>query len=80
MRELNGYVWEDYNLYSAAQGDTWDWIAFQAYGEATLSPILLYANPTLTHLLVLEGGEVVSIPIIDMAASKLLPPWKGGRA
>lgn len=80
MPKLNGYVWSDYNLYRAVRGDSWDWIAHQAYGNAALSPILLYANPALTGLLVLEGGEIITIPIIDAAASVLLPPWRGGRA
>lgn len=73
---LNGYVWEEENRYIAKAGDTFDAIAAQAYGDGELSPILLYWNPPLAHLLTLEGGELVRIPIIDMAASSLLPPWK----
>lgn len=77
---LNGYVWERENLYIAKAGDTFDAIAAQAYGNGALSPILLYVNPALTPLLALEGGELVYIPILDLAASSLLPPWKAGLA
>lgn len=73
---LNGYVWEKENLYIGKAGDTFDGIAAQAYDNGELSPILLYANPSLAALLTLEGGELVHIPIIDLAASALLPPWK----
>lgn len=73
---LNGYIWEHENLYIAKAGDTFDGMAAQAYDNGELSPILIYANPALAPCLTLEGGELVRIPILDLAASALLPPWK----
>ena len=29
----NGWTWDDYDLYKAVRGDTWDDIAVQAYGD-----------------------------------------------
>jgi len=75
--EFNGYVWDDYALYEAQRGDSWDLLAHLFYeGNSLLAPVLIYANPELASLLLFEGGETVRIPNIRRDVSALLPPWK----
>ena len=76
--EYRNWAWDDYNLYEAVQGDTFDDIARQAYDDEHLASILLYANPDLADVLVFEGGEHILIPIISEVSSDLLPPWRRG--
>lgn len=78
MPQFQSRVWAEgnENRYIAKQGDTFDDIARQAYGDEHLSSILLYANPDLSDRLILEGGELIQIPIISRAPSEKLPPWR----
>lgn len=73
-----GWQWDDYTLYEASPGDTWDDIASQAYGDGAIMSVLLYANPEKVRILVFEGGEIVKIPVVDERASEALPPWRRG--
>ena len=76
MATYNGWTWDDYDLYKAVRGDTWDDIAAQAYGDGALMSVLLCANPELCRVVVFKGGELIRIPLIDEAASDELPPWR----
>ena len=76
MARFLRWAWDDSNFYYAKQGDTFDDIARQAYGDSHLSPILLYANPTLADRLTLDGDEVIEIPIIAAMPGASLPPWR----
>ena len=75
-REYGNYTWADQNEYKSKPGDAWDDIATLAYGDPFLSSLLLYANPSLCDRVLLEGGENIAIPIIDLARSPLTPPWR----
>ena len=75
--EYNGYAWDDYTLYQAQHGDSWDLLANIFYdGNSALAPVLIYANPEYAAMLLFEGGEQVRIPSIRHETSSLLPPWK----
>ena len=78
MPRFQSKVWEDGNVnrYIARQGDTWDDIARQAYGDEHLMSILLFVNPDLADRVILDGGETIIIPIIAMASAEALPPWR----
>lgn len=62
----------------AASGDSWDLLALKHYGDGNMTGVLMDANPGLCGLLLMEGGEQVTIPGVDMASSQALPPWKRG--
>ena len=63
--------------YTCVEGDTWDTVAYKMYKEERDTTILLKANPYLNDILVFEGGEVLTVPIIDRASSpSTLPPWR----
>ena len=80
LNQYGAYVWEDVNLYAAGPGDAWDDIATVSYGDPLLISLLLYANPNLADRVLLEGGEVIEVPIIDLSAVPLTPPWRRGAA
>lgn len=66
-----------YRDYVARQGDTFDLLAFQAYGEERMAHVISRANPDMMDVLVFEGGENLRIPIVDRIASPdTLPPWR----
>lgn len=63
--------------YIAKSGEMFDMVALAAYGDEGMASILLQANPEYASLLIFEGGEILTIPIIDnMKKSESLPPWR----
>jgi len=75
-QQYRNWVWQDYNLYEAKANDTFDDIARKAYGDERLYSILLYVNPDTCDRLLLSGGEIIRIPIINLTYSEKLPPWR----
>lgn len=66
-----------YKTYTARQGDTFDLLAGQAYGYETMAHVIIAANPDLCDVTVFEGGEEVSLPIVDTVETPdTLPPWR----
>lgn len=66
-----------YEPYTACQGDTYDTLALQAYGEERMSHIIAQANPDLMGVLIFEGGERLRIPLVDRVETPdTLPPWR----
>lgn len=63
--------------YTAKAGDTWDSIAFKAYGVERMAHHVIRANPRYIDVLTFEGGEVLTIPVFDTTETpKTLPPWR----
>ncbi len=63
--------------YIARQGDSFDLLAWQAYGEERLASLIAEANPRYTDVLLFEGGEELSIPTVDRVDGALdTPPWR----
>ena len=59
------------------QGDTWDILAYRAYGNEHLMNILLAANPDLVDVAVFSAGTQVFIPDVeDIAEKSAPPPWR----
>lgn len=62
----------------AAAGDTFDLLAFAAYGDETRAHLLMRANPQYLDRMILHGGELIAVPELEDARSSRLPPWKRG--
>ena len=58
------------------QGDTWDILAYRAYGNEHLMNILLAANPDLVDVAVFSAGTQVFIPDVEDIAESAPPPWR----
>lgn len=66
-----------YEPYTARRGDSYDLLALQAYGEERMAHIIAKANPDYVGVLLFEGGEELSVPIIDKVETpETLPPWR----
>lgn len=66
--------------YIVKEGDRWDTIAFNAYGDASMYSVIIEANTSSIISPVLQPGQRINIPIVEETEieidSELLPPWK----
>lgn len=69
---------ETYTSYTTRQGDTWDNIAYRAYGDALAMQSIINANPQIPITDELPAGITLNVPIIPEPTldTDLLPPWK----
>lgn len=65
--------------YPTKQGDSWDKIAYEVYGDAFRIKELIDANPDLEIKQLFREGEIVNVPVLQdttVLDQDLLPPWK----
>lgn len=63
--------------YTARRNDSFDLLALQAYGEERMAHVIAEANPAYIDVLLFEGGEELSIPLVDIVETPdTLPPWR----
>lgn len=75
----NGYL-----QHSTIDGDRWDLLAYQYYGDASKQSVLLDANrslfldPISVPPLILKSGITLIVPVLDEEEvdDSTLPPWK----
>jgi phage tail protein X len=65
-----------YYTYLTLEGDTFDCIALDFYGEETQSSTIIQANLQHRKVITFSAGIELMIPIIEQSASDSLPPWK----
>ena len=64
-------------IYTTVQGDCWDVIAMNIYGDVRQTPALIRANPAYRDVTVFSGGIGLFAPELDVTAGDdELPPWK----
>jgi len=78
MERYRDWLWDDHYLYEAMAGDTFGLMALRAYNDERLMSLLLSKNPRFSDVIIFEGGEIVTIPVINEALSAVLPPWRTG--
>jgi phage tail protein X len=79
MSYPNGYF-----EHRTMDGDRWDLLAYQYYGDASKQSVLLDANrslfidPITVPPLILKSGITLIVPVLDEAEvdDNTLPPWK----
>ncbi|MDK9716746.1 MAG: tail protein X [Trichlorobacter sp.] len=60
-------------------GDRWDNLAWQYYGDANAYEQIIAANPEVMIIPILPGGIKLLIPVIEedeTESTTELPPWK----
>lgn len=78
MIELSGYS------YTCSAGETFDLIALHVYGDEKHAADLIQANPRYAWTMFFTGGEILSLPVVEVAESDegaITPtpaPWKEG--
>lgn len=65
-------------VYVTKQGDTFDSIAFNIYGDCRYTQELMETNPGYLEIVIFSGGVPLQLPEIDLAAGTAvaLPPWR----
>ena len=65
------------STYTTKQGDMWDRIAHQIYGDVKYTDVLINANPEHRYVYIFSEGVVLSVPDIEeRITADELPPWK----
>lgn len=64
-------------MYVTVQGDAWDIISKNVYGNEYHTDLLMKANPDLVNELLFSSGVELVIPeLVDIQQFSDLPPWK----
>lgn len=66
------------NTYTTVSGDTWDIVAYKAYGNEMYMDTLIKANIEHKDTCIFPAGVVLTLPEIELTVSESLPPWKQG--
>lgn len=66
------------NTYTTVSGDTWDIVAYKAYGNEMYMDTLIKANIEYKDTYIFQAGVVLTLPEIELTVSESLPPWKQG--
>ena len=69
----------DYLEHVTTDGDRWDLLAHDYYGNAHEYERIIAANPAVAIIPILPGGITLRIPVIELTdaiANEDLPPWK----
>ena len=72
---FTGEYWE----YVTVEGDRWDLIAYNFYGDPFAYEGIITANPEVPIIPILQSGLKLKIPVIettDTISAEELPPWK----
>jgi len=68
---------KEYYEYITKEGDRWDLIAYEFYGDPMLYEPIIVANPEVPIIPILPSGIKLRIPIIEIKETiEELPPWK----
>lgn len=66
--------------YITQEGDRWDSIAYEFYGDPTRYEAIIAANPFVPIIPILPSGIPLQIPVIEdteeTTINEDLPPWK----
>ena len=66
------------NTYTTVSGDTWDIVAYKAYGNEMYMDTLIKGNIEYKDTYIFPAGAVLTLPEIELTVSESLPPWKQG--
>ena len=64
------------DTYTTVQGDTWDKIAYDLYGDEAYMRYLIEANWEFLDLLVFPSGIVLNLPEIPDEPDEDWPEWR----
>lgn len=74
MRRVTGY-----KAYTTREGDTFDALALEMYGEETLAHYIIEFNPDYADVLIFEANVELRLPIVEnVETPDTLPPWRRG--
>ena len=66
-----------YKEYTTREGDTFDALALEMYGEETLAHYIIDFNPDYADVLIFDANVPLRLPIVeDVELPDTLPPWR----
>ena len=66
-----------YKEYTTREGDTFDALALEMYGEETLAHYIIEFNPDYADVLIFDANVALRLPIVENAEMPdTLPPWR----
>ena len=66
-----------YKEYKTRQGDTFDALALEMYGEETLAHYIIEFNPDYADVLIFDANVPLRLPIVEnVETPDTLPPWR----
>ncbi len=66
-----------YKEYTTREGDTFDALALEMYGEETLAHHIIEFNPDYADVLIFDANAALRLPIIEgVDMPDTLPPWR----
>lgn len=68
------------STYITKQGDTWDLMAYDIYGDEKYMRYLLEANWPLLDVMVFSSGTVINVPDLPEEADEDIPFWRLGNS
>ena len=72
MRRITGY-----KPYTTREGDTFDALALEMYGEERLSHYIIEFNPDYADVLIFDANVELLLPVVEEAETpETLPPWR----
>ena len=72
MRRVTGY-----KDYITREGDTFDALALEMYGEETLAHYIMDFNPDYSDVIIFGPNVALRLPIVENAETpETLPPWR----
>ena len=67
---------DENRIYTTVQGDMWDSIAYQFYGDVKYIGLLLQNNADLLEIYVFSAGTKVYIPKFPEEDEEDVPEWR----
>ncbi len=68
-----------YKEYTTKEGDAFDALALEMYGDETLAHYIIEFNPDFSDVLIFEANVALRLPIVaDAETPETLPPWRRG--
>ena len=66
-----------YKEYATREGDTFDALALEMYGDETLAHYIIDFNPDYADVLIFDANVALRLPIVeDVETPDTLPPWR----
>lgn len=65
-----------FKTYRTIQGDTFDAISLDFFGDEKYASEIIKINPDKAKIIIFDAGVDLKIPVIDSPASSTLPPWR----
>ncbi len=64
------------DTYTTKQGDMWDMIAYEVYGDEYKMHYLMDANKKYVETVIFPAGVTLVVPGLSATQTTNLPPWK----